>query len=68
MSIQVVGGYYAAYYTNAKHPKPPAFIIDKMLNSKRVVPTAIQEEVEMEAKVQHIEELDAKFRERGYDV
>ena len=73
MCQQVVGAYYTAYYSNAKHPKSPARVIKQILNTGDYEQEPNYEkrerhEVNMEEEIALYEERERRFREMGVHV
>lgn len=73
MCQQVIGAYYTAYYSNAKHPKSPARVIKQILKTGDYEQEPNYEkrahrEVNMEEEIALYEERERRFREMGVHV
>lgn len=70
ISMEVIGGYYNAYYNNTKNPDKPAQIVSKILKAPRVhnVSIASMSEEDFYKEIWLFEAREKTFRERGFDI
>lgn len=70
-ALSVIAGYYSGYYSNAKRPKSPSKIIERIMHSgdySTAVVATEHKDYDMEAEIALFEKRSALFRSRGVYV
>lgn len=70
IAMEVIGGYYTAYYSNRKNPDKPARVVSKILTAPRAqnVSTASMSNEDFYKEIWKFEAREKAFREGGIDI